>query len=290
VTVLAPAALEPANKSATRIGLLQSALPFPEGTRWQGGISYRPLGSGVTDEEGTTFFPCNSAFAIPLGTTSPVSWEPWGIVEGAACLAGATDEDEEVARARRRLEIQTEYYTSRTFWTGRVAGSTFTALSAPNRPLADLDSDELTATGPVGVVTAFSLAVQYLADTIGSERGMIHVPPKLLPFLAFYQVAIREGFQILTGLADHIVVAGLGYDGSSPNGEPDDASSTWIYVTSLVRAAVSPISTFTALNRATNQFETYAQRAVIAEWDLQAHGAIQVCLPDPGPSCTEVPS
>lgn len=290
MTVLAPAAIEPANKPAVRIGLLQSALPFPEGTRWHGGIGYRPLGSGVTDEEGTTFFPCNGAFEIPLGTTSPVSWEPWGIVEGAACLAGSTEEEEELARARRRLEIQSEYYTSRTFWTGRVAGSTFAALNAPNRPLADPDSDLITTTGPVGVVTAFSLATQYLADTIGSERGMIHVPPKLLSFMANYQVAIREGFQLLTALADHIVVAGVGYDGSSPDGEPDDASSTWIYVTSVVRAAVSPISAYSALNRATNQFESYASRAVIAEWDLSAHGAIQVCLPDPGPSCTEVPS
>jgi hypothetical protein len=289
VTVLAPAALDPGAKSAVRIGLLASAQAMPD-VRWEGGISYRPLNSNIPDEANSTFYPCNSGFEITTEDTNTVSWEPFGIVLGDECLSGSTDEDEETARARRRLEIQTEYLVSRTFWTGEVAGSTFAALSSPNRPLSDLASDELTTTGPVGVVTGFSRLIGYLADTIGSERGMIHVAPNLAPFLAFYGVAIRDGFQVLTAIADHIVVLGGGYDGSAPDGSAAGAGTSWIYATSMVRAAVSPISTFAALNRDNDDWETYASRLAIAEWDLQAHGAVQVCIPDPGPSCTEIPS
>lgn len=290
MTTLAPAALDPAAKSALRIGLLNSAQSFPDGTRWQGGIAYRPLNGNVPSPSASTFFPCNSGFEIDTENSAVVEWQPWGLVLGDDCLSGSTDDEEETARARRRLEVQSEYLVSRTFWTGDVAGSDFATLSAPNRPLNDVASDDLTTTGPVGVVTGFSRAIQYLADTLGSERGMIHVAPALLPFLGFYGVAMREGFQVLTSIADHIVVAGAGYDGSAPGGSAAGAGYTWIYATSIVRAAVSPVSVFASLNRSNNQWETYASRLAIAEWDLQAHGAVHICLPDPGPSCTEIPS
>lgn len=299
MTTLAPAVLDldpRTNRSLAdyRIGLLQSALPFPPGTRWQGGVSYRPINSNVPSAAASTYYPCNAAFEIDTETQSVVSWDPWGISLGDECLSGSTEEEEERARSERRLQVETEYLVSRTFWTGDVGTGTFASLGAPNRPLADTASDDLTTTGAVGVVTAFSRAIQYLADTIGSQRGMIHVSPALLPFLAFYGVAVRDGFQVLTTIADHVVVAGTGYDGSAPEGSAASEGYTWIYATSMVRAAVSDIRTLPYLNRSgetnVNMWETRASRIVIAEWDLQAHGAIQVCLPDPGPSCTETPS
>lgn len=295
MTTLAPAVLDldpRTNRSLAdyRIGLLQSALPFPPDTRWQGGVSYRPINSNVPSAAASTYYPCAAPYSIETEDGTVVSWDPWGIALGDECLAGSTDEPEEVARADRRLAIQTEYLVSRTFWTGDVGSGTFTSLGAPNRPLADNASDDLTSTGPVGVVTAFSRAIQYLADTLGSQRGMIHVAPVLLPFLAFYGVAIRDGFQVLTSIADHVVVAGTGYDGSAPDGSAAATGTTYIYATSMVRAAVSPIQTRAYLNRSNNDWETRASRIVIAEWDLQAHANIQVCLPDPGPSCTEIPS
>lgn len=290
---MAPAAIE-YSKAAVRIGLTQSALPLPD-VRWQGGISYRPLNSNVPAPDSSTFYPCNSHYSVDLESVSPVSWDAFGIGLAEHCLSGSTDEEEERARATRRLEIQTEYLVSRTFWTGEVASSDWSGVSSSNRALSDTDSDELTTTGPVGVVTGISRAIQYLADTIGSERGMIHVAPNLLPFLAFYGVVIREGFNIVTAIADHIVVAGAGYDGSAPDGSAAGDGTSWIYATSLVRGAVSPIFvTPPYLNRSgetnLNMWQTYASRAALYEWDLQAHGALQICIPDPGPSCTEIPS
>lgn len=290
MTVLAPAAIEQ-TKSAVRIGLVQSALPMPD-VRWQGGISYRPLDSNIPAVDSSTFFPCNNAFGIDLDTQSPVSWDAFGIGLAERCLSGSTDEEEERLRAERRLQIQTEHLVSRTFWTGEVASSDWTGVGSTNRALSSLASDELTTTGPVGVVTGFARAVGYLADTIGSERGMIHVDPHLLPFLAFYGVVDAKNFPTLvTSLADHIVVAGSGYDGSAPDGSAAGAGTSWIYATSMVRGTVGPIFvTPPFLNRSNNQMETYASRPALYEWDLQAHAAIQVCIPDPGPSCEFVPS
>lgn len=288
VTILAPAVTDPKPLTPSRIGLLASAAPLGD-IRWQGGVSYRPI-LGPAPVANSTFYPCTGSPDVNLETVDAVSWEAWGIGLGQACLSGSTDEDEESRRAQSRLQTQTEYLTSRTFWTGELDGSTFGALGLPNRPLADLDSDDLTTTGPVGIVTGFSRAIEYLADQLGSQRGMIHVEPALAPFLSFYGVAIRDGFQVLTALADHIVVIGAGYDGSSPNGEPAGAGTSWIYATSIVRAAVSNIQLLPYLNRTNNQWEARATRSVIAEWDLQAHGAVQVCIPDPGPSCLEIPS
>lgn len=299
MTTLAPAVLDtdPRNNRFNadyRIGLLQAAAPFPADTRWQGGITYRPINSNVPSAANSTFYPCNAAFNVETETQTTVSWDPWGIALGDECLSGSTDEDEENARAERRLQLETEYLLSRTFWTGDVGSGTFASVGAPNRPLADTASDELTTTGPVGIVTGFSRLIQYLADTIGSQRGMIHVAPAVLPFLAFYGVAVRDGFQVLTTIADHVVVPGTGYDGSAPDGSAAGAGTTWIYATSMVRAAAAPIQVHSYLNRSgetnVNMWETRASRIVIAEWDLQAHGAVQVCLPDPGPSCTEIPS
>ena len=284
MTTLAPAALDAPTRTNSRIGLLASALRFPDGTRWHGGISYRPLNGNVPAPVDSTYYPCSSTPGIDLETIGVVSWEPFGIGLGETCLSSGTDEEEEDARAKARLEGQTEYLVSRTFWTGEVNASTFDALGSPNRALSDLDSDELTTTGPVGLVTGLARLIEYLNDNIGSQRGMIHVDPQLLPFLSFYGLAERTGNIIVTKLADHIIVPGAGYDGSAPDGSAAGAGTSWMYATSMVRAEVSQIFAQPFFNRANNKWETIARRFAIAEWDLQAHGAAQVCLPDPGPS------
>lgn len=273
-----------------RTGLLRSAQPIPEGIRWEvGGLSYRPNNATVPAVTGSTQDPCGDD-TLTRDQTGPVSWNSWWVGLGDECLSGATDDGEEARRSQHRVEVQTSYMLERTFWTGEVGISDFGTLSWPNRPLADLAADDLTATGPVGVVTAIARAVDYLADTIGDVRGMIHVPVILLPFLAFYGVVRREGVSLVTALADHVVIAGTGYPGTTQNGEPPAAGTTWIYVTSMVRADASPVMAVDHLNRENNYVQANAGRKVIAEWDLQAHAAIEVCIPDPGPSCVEVPS
>lgn len=288
-----PAAIESPVPQPVRVSLYDSSTRYPVGTRWHGGVSYRQTPTLAADVDLATYDPCGP-FEGSLDSGDLLTWHPWGIVLGSECLSQSTTEPEERAYAEARLDSQSDYYLERGFWTGSVAGSSFQALGHANRPLASPLSDDLTSTGAVGVVTAFSRAVQYLADTIGSLRGMIHVAPALAPFLKFYGVVRREGFQVLTELADHAVVIGSGYPGTGPDGSPPAAGYTWIYVTSMVRSEMAPVRSNTGLKRdgetQVNNVQAYASRLVIAEWDLTAHGAIEVCMPDPGPSCVEVPS
>lgn len=288
-----PAAIETPVLQPVRVGLFDSSARYPVGTRWHGGVSYRQPSTLAADEDAATYDPCG-VFEGSLDSGELLTWHPWGIVLGEDCLAVSSVEESERARAEARVDAQSDYYLERSFWTGRVAGSTFGGLGYANRPLASPLADDLTTTGPVGIVTAFSRAIQYLADTIGSVRGMIHVAPALAPFLKFYGVVRREGFQILTEIADHSVILGSGYPGTEPNGSPAAAGNSWIYVTSMVRSEMAPVRVTSDVKRdgetAVNVRQTYASRLVIAEWDLTAHAGIEVCIPDPGPSCVEVPS
>lgn len=266
-----------------RTGLLRSAGPLTtEGwTRAYSGLSYRPN----TSFAGESFDPCQDV-TVSRDEESPVEWVPWGLAVGSECFPASTDAAEEEARVLQRYSSQVSHMTEQVFWTGVLDnGGSFAAAGWPNRPLADPLSDDLTLTGPVGVVTAFNFAFEYLADSIGGLRGMLHVPYKILPYLAFYGVAIRESFTILTALGDHAVIAGTGYPGTAPDGSPAEGGTVWMYVTTPVRAAATAPAANVVLDRTNNEWEAVASGLALAEWDLQAHAAIQVCIPDPGPNC-----
>lgn len=266
-----------------RTGLLRSAGPLLTDRWGTGGVAYRPN----TSFPGESFDPC-AAPQITPDEEGSLEWVPWGHALSSGCLSISTDEAEERSRVAQRYSAQISHMTEQVFWTGNLDdGSNFLGNGWPNRPLADPLSDDLTITGPVGVVTAFNFALEYLADTVGGLRGMIHLPYKVLPYLAFYGVVIRDGFNLLTALADHIVVAGTGYPGTAPDGSPAEGGSVWIYVTTPVRAQATEASVNSDLDQeGDNHWEAVASGLALAEWDLAAHAAIQVCIEDPGPDCT----
>ena len=118
---------------------------------------------------------------------------------------------------------------------------------------------------------------------------MIHVDARLLPFLAFYGLVVREGNLLLTSLADHIVVAGTGYTGSAPSAPQTPLTSTtsWIYGTGIVEVVLSDPYGTRYTDPPANLVEARAERAVLVSWDTNTHIGIPVCLPDPGPDCPE---
>jgi hypothetical protein len=292
MTTRAPRAAVPAPALGTwRVGLLSVAESLPDSItqRWQGGVAYRPESGGVDLEDGS-FDPYCGVITLPDFTaTEAVEWNTWGIAVAETCTTLSTTPDIEEGRALRRLEAQTGHLTENTFWTGQVGGDTFASLGWPNRPLADVAATDVTGVG-TGVVEAFGFLTRYLAETLGGLRAMIHVPAWVLPWLAYYQVAFREGNRLLTTLADHLVVAGTGYPGTAPNGDPAAPYRTWFYATSMVRVGLSAPMVNVHVAQAANDVEAVASRMVVAEWDLQAHAAVEVCLPDPGPPCSELGS
>jgi hypothetical protein len=81
--------------------------------------------------------------------------------------------------------------------------------------------------------------VAALDAALGGERGIVHVPHFLVPYLQFYGQIDRQGNVLTLNHTDHLIVAGTGYDGSDPDGTVT-AGEPWIYGTGPVGVAVSP--------------------------------------------------
>lgn len=293
--------IEPAPPLRWRIGLFENSgaqqLPPNAIQRLSGGVGYQPLDPTLASPDLSTFDPC-ADFTIAESEGSEVDWNAWGIARGAECstLNGGEDALDDVTdRAEALLQAQSSYLAEYTFWTGIVGASTFAALGWPNIPLTDATATDLTPTdGEAGVVEAFGLVNEYLSDTLRGLRGVIHVAPQTLPYLQFYGVVVRDGFQLGTALGDHLVIAGSGYQGTGPGNVPVPNNRSWIYGTSMVRVGMSPIESNVGVygaadaqntERHGNTAKAIAFRAALAEWDQTAHCGVRVCLTDPGPTC-----
>jgi len=284
--------IEPLQPQRWRIGLLENsgAQQLPPGAidRLAGGVGYQALDPTLSSPDLSTFDPC-ADFTVSESEGSEVNWNAWGIARGAECstLNGGEEALGDVQdRADALLAAQSSYLAEYTFWTGIVGASTFAGLGWPNRPLSSALATDLTPTdGEAGVVEAFGLIHEYLADTLRGLRGVIHVPPQLLPYASFYGTVVRDGFQLGAALSDHLVIAGSGYTGSGPGNVAQPDNRTWIYATSMVRVGQSDAEVRAAIERESNTAKAIAYKAVLAEWDLTAHAAVRVCLTDPGPEC-----
>lgn len=277
--------------ATTRSNLLSAARPINvPGERWNvEGITYLPH----RYDGGESFDP--SCLALPelqledgAGPMDAVSWDVAAIYWPESCpnIIPA-----EIADLRRRAAAGLEDHRSdlieNLLWTNEVDGSDFATSGAghPNVGLANAAATTLGG-GAVGVVPAMSLLLEALADSLHGVRGMIHVPLEALPYLDFYGQVTTAGNQLLAGSSDHLVVAGSGYPGTSPAGAIPGAGFTWFYATSQVDVRLGPIDIFDpVVDRLSNTAIARAIQAVIVSWDRQAHFAVQVCLPDPGPEC-----
>lgn len=274
-----------------------------DGGRWTQGISYRrnlpylresdavgpgsfidcPVNANSVNETGQT------GKATRRDTAGNIEWDPYTIYDGDGCTTLDSTFDEARTRTTMSLQRQSSHLVEQALWTGDVNGLDFTA-NHPNVALASSSADTPNGTTPLGVVSAMSLMIQTLADTLGGLRGMIHVPAELLPFLDFYGQVNRVGDALYTYASDHIIVAGTGYPGTDPDGLTE-AGVTWIYGTSLVGLYLSPISVpsdtprYAAYDRSLNDIDVVAERMALAHFDRSAHIGIPVCTPDPGPDC-----
>lgn len=299
-----------------RLGLLGtnspfSAVPIPP-NRLGAGASYLPLNADGHDNDVSALVggPTINSHSLQCDdvTISPdnpvegdiVSWDPWNISVAEQCFMGSDfDGSETLARVVDRLTAQTSAIAEWTFLTGLLPGGgiDFAGANMANRALRAIPGgigggNDLTTLAPGGLVTgpvrAFSLINRALAGALGGLRGVIHVTAQVLPFLAFYGLVVRNGFVLESTLSDHLVVAGNGYVDIAPDGAAATAGRTWFYATSMIRAQAGPIEDRVVRGLPGVAAETNAQvavaiRPVIAEWDLNAHFAIEVGLPDVGP-------
>ena len=290
------AAVQAPIRAASRIGLVTAARNA--GTLLDlSGQAARPFVGGVEfDQDGGpdslgTVDPFADHVKPIIESTGTDQWDPFLIWTGEQCstFGGSVDEVRQTAEAR--LLRQTSHMVEGVVWTNLVDGVAYNTGSAhPNIGLANAAATQPNGVTAAGLVTAFSDMILALADTLGSERGMIHVDARLLPFLGFYGLVMRDGNQLVTSLADHIVAAGTGYIGSAPATPqtPLTGEESWIYGTGLMELVLGPVDAYVSTDSASNTVEARAERPVLVSWDTQTHIGIPVCIPDPGPACTEV--
>lgn len=274
--------------------------------RWTQGVAYRrglpylrtddavgpgsyiacPVDAGGVDETG------QSGKAVRRDTEANVEWDPYPIYDADGCTTLDSTFGEARARSERSLRLQSSHLVEQVLWTGDVNGLDFT-VNHPNTALASADAVLPNGSTALGVVSAMELMIGTLADTLGGQRAMIHIPASLLSLFDFYGQVNRVQDLLTTFAADHVIVAGTGYPGTDPDGA-SEAGVTWIYGTSLVELRLSTVfvpsdaPTSAAYDRSLNDVDVVAERMALAHFDRAAHIGIPVCTPDPGPDCPAV--
>lgn len=204
------------------------------GSRWEGGgVEF------VTD--------CGEAVLSAVGRCDPSDAYTFGpfpvptAVRARAFLAATARRcatlavDSEVFSVRDRalaaLDIDRHRQLEAEFWTGTeavAAGWDLPDGAVAGQPyLASPDATIVDQSG-LPVVHAFAELVQALAEC-GIGRGFVHVSRRAHVHLVDAGVIRREGSS-WRDPADNIVVAGAGYDGSGPSGDPGE----WMYATGPV--------------------------------------------------------
>lgn len=287
------AAVDAPLRNPTRAGSLIASALTPDGPRWYGGIEYRPELDNLTQ----TWEPHSSSPATKTIASVPesVQYDPYVIWVGSSEFPASSRYDEEARRVTTNLDVQTSHKVEEVLWSNQVDATDYGATH-PNIALADTSAASLiTPNGitAVGIVTGMHDMVEALNLYLGGARGMVHTPQRLVPFLEYYRLIVRQGNMLQIAGTDHILVAGTGYSGSDPSLNTA-AGEVWLYGTPPVEVRLSDIqvvpgSEREALNRTTNTLEVRAERLALASFDYTVcHVGIPVCIPDPGPDCTGV--
>lgn len=257
-----------------RYGLLAAVPILDSSVRWQNGIVFQP--DSCSGGGGVVSVGCRgNTTAITPDTRVPLvdadSFVVWASDTCSTLAFGAEDYE---GRARRALAASESYWIAHELWSGTLAQSD--ALS--NNWLTSIGSDVLTA-GAVAPVQALACLEQGLAQCGKGRRGLIHMTPQLLTHLASGWAVRFEGGYWLTAMGN-IVVADAGYGGTQPDNDAVDASSTWMYATSMMRVLLSPPEVFapfgaSSVDRSVNTVTVYAQRLALIQWDECCHLAAQ---------------
>lgn len=186
---------------------------YVDATRWQGGPASAPfrIWSGVT---------CTMSELSADGVLT--AWQ---------------------AEAERLLDLSAWAQIGHELWTGEQAQLD----AADNRHLASLDSTVLGE--GLGIVEAIARIEDALGATVAGDVAVIHVPRRLVPYLAhagLISSVTGQTARIFTHNGS-LVVADRGYPGTGPGGQPPDSTGAWIYGTGVLSARVDARAKFPAV-------------------------------------------
>ena len=284
--------VNPAARLPWRTGL-ESVARVVNDDRWQTGISFMPdLCGDVADAISV----CDPIAFGPDQNSALSEWDPVELVFGQKMSTMGCALADISAQIQRLIDRQTWSLLETVLWRGEVATSggveTFAVDGSPNGWLAQAPT-LVNSGNPIGVVAGLGMLYEAWSQSMPGEAGIVHVPPRLLPFLEFYGVVIKEGTRLLSAGGDHRFVVGNGYDGSASNGTVPAGATRWVYMSAPVEARLGPPVRMpapdeieAAVNRVTNVLEWRAVRPALVSFDPCYVAGVQICLPDPGPACT----
>lgn len=253
-------------------GLFSVLVPRPEGEgRWQNGVQWEPLtcapvsGIGPSCEPGESIgLPKSFADGGGVGEASP-----FAVYGSYVCSPVGRTIEEAQERATLHLINREEAGVEAALWTGALGNT-------PN-----LRNAVVLGGGAVDVVEGMGLLEDYLATEYGS-LGVLHMTRGGATSAANGMMAMREGARLVSALGTPIV-AGAGYDGSSPEGAAATDGTTWLYATPALfgyRSEIFPSVTRGGdlLDRGENNLYAIAERNYVLGWDDCGVAAVQINL------------
>jgi hypothetical protein len=271
-----PIVIDGPQPSPPALTLVGAARVVPvTGDRWINGAALWPFPRDLPD----VFDPCqppgSAGHAKDAGTpTTEETYASINVLEGISCTTRSVrDPAEWQRRAQVALEAYEHWAIEREFWTG--------ALRPDNPHLAQTTGTTTLNSGTaVSVRDGVARLEQAIADAGGN--GVIHMRPTVFSMLSAWDTVESD---LTRGVArtqlGTVVVPGVGYTGSKPDGTAPTATNDWAYATGPVEVRRSevqilPDTMSAATNRAQNFTTFRAERYVLITWDQRIHAAVQL--------------
>jgi hypothetical protein len=254
------------------------------------GVVFQPDDCTVPLETTTQCVTGVGATKTPTGSANFRGSDPFALYTWIDCTLVGTGMEELRERTRRAHENNVQTVVEEVFWTGGQF-STSPHLAYEGTPITEVSGGSTVSlqtqadapwSGTFDITKAISLLEGAMAECYGGTP-LIHVPREVTAFLAQQHQVTAKGPRLVTTNGS-IVVPGLGYPGTAPNGDEPDENTAWIYATGSVKMWQSGILFLdqppqTILRRDTNATYLIAEQWFMFGWDC-CHFAIQVDLPN----------
>lgn len=206
------------------------------GSRWEQGFVFPPV--GCPDDIDLQDPTCGvSATISTQDFPDDVTGVPWAMFHRSKCSTFG-DPDRVQEAAQRLLLATTSHKLEQELWTGDRG----TATGRGGGYLADnTNVTKIHSGSAVPLVQGFGLLQNAVGTTAQGQLAFIHVTPMTATMLLSQQAIRWDGGLLRDGLGN-IVIAGTGYDGSSPAGVVDATGDTaWVYASLPIDVRLSEV-------------------------------------------------